>query len=107
MCRPPPSPKDLGLVIRSQGLVIRGKLGFSDVLISRTLGYPKNFGQKLSDLSLFSTTCPCSVPLTVSPCSSAASHTGLLLGFLLAALPVTVATGCAAAGSSVRALSGQ
>lgn len=94
-------------MIRSRGLVIRGKLGFSEVLISRTLSYPKNFGRKLSGLSLFSTTCPGSVPLTVSTCSSAACHTGLLLGFLLDALPVPAAAGCDAAGSSARAPSGR
>lgn len=48
------------------------------------------FGEKLGDLSLFSTTCPGSVPLAVSPRSSTASHSGLLLGFLLAAPSVVL-----------------
>lgn len=89
------------------GLVVRGNLPFFEVLISRTLGYSENFGQTLRDVSLFPTTWPGSVLQTVSPCSSAASHSGLLLGFLLAALPMAVAAGCDAAGNSAGALSGQ
>ena len=86
--------------------MIRWNLGSSEVPISGTLGYPESFGQKMRDLSLFSPTCPGSVPLMISPCSSVASHSGLL-GFLLAAPSLAVAAGCDAAGRSTGALSGQ
>ena len=75
--------------------MISGNLGYSEVAIYGTLGYPEILAR---DLRLFSTTCPGSVPLTVSPGSSAASHSGLLLGFLLAAPSVAVMLLAAAPG---------
>ena len=75
--------------------MIRGNLGYSEVAIYGTLGYPEILAR---DLRLFPTTCPGSVPLTVSPGSPAASHSGLLLGLLLAAPSVAVMLPAAAPG---------